>query len=129
MQFSEKLRKEEDVMGRYRTYKNGIYGHRHNGYYVVMGKEGKGDFSILNSKGEIVKEKVYDFEEGIWIIDKMTVSDYELSMMKQLYTYQIFELSKLFLELVKEEERDEKSKLLYKWCNVNRKRKIEEREF
>ena len=76
-----------------------------------------------------MKEKVYDFEEGIWIIDKMTVSDYELSMMKQLYTYQIFELSKLFLELVKEEERDEKSKLLYKWCNVIRKRKIEEREF
>ena len=38
-------------MAKYRTYKNGITGHRYKGYYIIKG-ETKGKFAIWNDKSE-----------------------------------------------------------------------------
>ena len=59
-------------MARYRTYKNGIFGHKHNGYYIIRGK--KGEFSIQDEAGKTVMDKLYDFTDAEWEIDKMTES-------------------------------------------------------
>ena len=64
-------------MAKYRQYKNGIFGHRHNGYYIIKGEK-KGNFSIKDKDGNLVKENIYDYDDAEWIIDKMTVSEEEL---------------------------------------------------
>ena len=115
-------------MARYRTYKNGIFGHRHNGYYIIKGEK-KGDFSIQDKNGNTIEKDIYDFDEATWIIDKITVSEYEMGIIKHLYTYEIYQLSSLFVELMNKENKDEKSLLLYKWCEVVRRRKAGGREF
>lgn len=112
-------------MARYRTYKNGITGHKYNGFYIVKG-EGKGDFSILNEDKTVFEDKISDFEECEWIIDKETCGDENINIIKQLYGMEIYELSRLFVELMQkkaEQGLTPKSENLYKWCGKVRSRK------
>lgn len=118
-------------MARYRTYKNGITGHRYNGYYIIKGKE-KGLFEIWNEDKTVIHEKIYDFEECEWIIDKTTASIEDINMIKMLYEKEIYQLSSLFVELMQKKEReglDSKSTNLYKWVEKVRKRKAKDRLF
>ena len=118
-------------MARYRTYKNGITGHRYNGYYIIKG-ETKGLFEIWNEDKTVFQDKIYDHNECEWIIDKATASEEELSMMKLLYEKEIYQLSSLFVELMQKKEReglDQKSEILYKWVQKIRKRKADDRLF
>ena len=119
-------------MARYRTYKNGINGHRYNGYYIIKG-ETRGGFAILNDDKTIFKDNIYDFEECLWIIDKATCGEANMSIIKQLYSMEIYQLSTLFVELMQKKERqgglEPKSANLYKWCEKVRKRKVDDRLF
>ncbi len=119
-------------MARYRTYKNGITGHRYNGYYIIRGDE-KGKFAIWKEDKSVFMDGIYDYDECEWIIDKETADDSTKVMMKMLYDKEIYELSALFIELMQKRERqgelEPKSKKLYKWCEKVRKRKAEDRDF
>ena len=118
-------------MARYRTYKNGITGHRYKGYYIIKGTT-KGMFSILNEDKTVFKDKIYDFDESEWIIDKETANPEELELIKQLYEKEIYQLSSLFIELMQKKEKDgldEKEEILYRWIEKVRRRKAEDRVF
>ena len=111
-------------MARYRTYKNGITGHRYKGYYIIKGTD-KGMFSILNEDKTVFKDKIYDFDESEWIIDKETANPEE-------YEKEIYQLSSLFIELMQKKEKDgldEKEEILYRWIEKVRRRKAEDRVF
>lgn len=118
-------------MAKYRTYKNGITGHRYHGYYIIRGNK-KGEFQIWNEDKSIYQNQVIDYDECEWIIDKATASSEELLMMRQLYELEIYQLSSLFVELMQKkeiEELDHRSEMLYKLVEKVRKRKAEDREF
>lgn len=118
-------------MARYRMYKNGIEGHRYQGYYIIRG-DSKGTFQIWNEDRSVYKDNLYDYDECEWIIDKDTATEEELSMMKQLYEMELYQLSALFVELMKKKETEkleQKSAALYKLVGKVRKRKAEDRAF
>ena len=46
-------------MAKYRTYKNGITGHRYKGYYIIKG-ETKGKFAIWNEDKTVFKDNIYN---------------------------------------------------------------------
>lgn len=118
-------------MARYRTYKNGITGHRYNGYYIIKGEK-KGTFAIWNEDKSVFRDKIYDFDECEWIIDK-EIADPELyKMYKVLYEQEIYQLSQLMVELLQKKDRqglDEKNTSLYNLVVKIRKRKVEDRKF
>lgn len=118
-------------MARYRTYKNGITGHKYNGYYIIKG-ETKGLFEIWNEDKSVFKNNIYDYEECEWLIDKETADKETMLMMKQLYEKEIYQLSALFVELMQKKDREgleKKSENLYKWVEKVRRRKADNREF
>ena len=118
-------------MARYRTYKNGIVGHRYKGYYIIRGAE-KGKFQIWNEDKSIYKDNIYDYEECEWIIDKDTATADEKEMIKKLYGMEIYKLSALLIELMKKKEGqglDSEKKALYEWVGKVRGRKAKDRGF
>ena len=119
-------------MAQYRTYKNGITGHRYNGYYIIKGEE-KGKFSVWNADKSVFMDNIYDYDECEWIIDKEIANQSTETMMRMLYDKEIYELSDLLLELMQKKQRngklDSKSKELYDLVVKIRKRKAEDRPF
>ena len=118
-------------MGRYRMYKNGIFGHRYKGYYIIKG-ESKGTFAIWTEDKTVYRENIWDYDDCEWIIDKETADLSTQVMIKMLYGKEIYELSALFIELMQKKERngglEPKSQELYEWVEKVRRRKAEERE-
>jgi hypothetical protein len=119
-------------MARYRTYKNGITGHKYKGFYIIRGCE-KGKYQIWNEDKSIYRDNVLDYDECEWIIDKNTVSEEEMKIIKKLYSKEIYQLSSLFVELMQKKETDGKldtqTEALYKWVEKIRKRKADDRNF
>ncbi len=117
-------------MARYRTYKNGIYGHRYKGLYII--KAEKGNFSVVDENSDIILESLHDYDDCEWAIDKELATEEELTIMQNLYSKEIFQLSSLFVELMQKREReglDEKEKKLYAFVEKVRKRKADDRKF
>lgn len=78
------------------------------------------------------QDHIYDYDECEWIIDKATASDETMSIIKQLYGMEIYQLSSLLVELMQKKEQaglDTKNAELYKWVEKIRKRKAEDRLF
>ncbi len=118
-------------MARYRTYKNGITGHRYRGYYIIRG-EAKGTYAIWQEDKTVFKDHIWDYEECEWIIDKETAEPETLNLLKLLYEKEIYQLSSLFLDLMQKKEReglDPKNELVYKLVEKVRRRKAEDRPF
>lgn len=119
-------------MAKYRTYKNGITGHRYKGYYIIKGEK-KGQFSIWNEDKSVFKNNIYDYDECEWVIDKETADHSTMVMIKMLYEKEIHELSALFVDLMQKRDRqgslDEKNQNLYEWVEKVRRRKAEDRAF
>lgn len=118
-------------MGRYRTYKNGITGHKYKDLYIIKG-ESKGDFRIIDeNKNEIAKD-LYDYDECEWYIDKMKASEYEIETIKNLYKMEIFELTTLMFDFIEKKDRgnyEEEDKIMYELVQKVRKRKVEDKVY
>ena len=56
---------------KYRTYKNGITGHRYKRYYITA--QGRKNYSVLDPQGMTVRTALPAFEDAEWEIDKVTV--------------------------------------------------------
>ena len=119
-------------MARYRTYKNGIFGHHYKGFYIIRGK-GKGQFEIWNEDKTVFQDCIYDYEECEWIIDKETADESTMLMLKQLYGMEIYKLSELFVELMQKKEiegnLEPKYEKLYGLTEKVRWRKAGDRKF
>ena len=68
---------------KYRTYKNGITGHRYKRYYITA--QGRKNYSVLDPQGMTVLTALPAFEDAEWEIDKVTAAPAELHVMRELY--------------------------------------------
>ncbi len=118
-------------MARYREYKNGIFGHRYKGFYIIRG-ESKGNFKVVSEDNKDVLTGLLDFDECVWQIDKLTASDDDIAIIRSLYDKDLFQLSSLYMDLHQKNLAgglDESSKNLYTWTEKVRNRKDEDRKF
>ena len=116
-------------MSRYRTYKNGIYGHRYKNNYIVKNTETK-FFSVLDETGNTISDNLVDFNECEWYIDKRTATEQELEIIHHLYALELFKISALFGEMMEKKSRsglDPDETELYKWVEKVRWRKSGDR--
>ena len=114
-------------MARYRQYKNGIFGHRYKEYFIVKDNvNGKKEFSILGPNKTVLDEKIADYDDAEWEIDKITASPEMLKILQDLYNEEIYMLSKFF-EVLMQKDNDEglskDEKDFYNWVKKIRKRK------
>lgn len=117
-------------MARYRMYKNGIYGHRYKGYYIV--KADNGLFDVIDGERVALASGLPAYDDGEWEIDKATASEADLKVMDALYRMEIYQLSSLFVDLMQKSGRgrlSDKDQLLYNWVEKVRKRKAEGKPF
>lgn len=122
---------KENSMAKYRTYKNGITGHRYKGFYIIKG-DTKGKFAIWREDKSVFKDNIYDYDECEWIIDKETADPENLEIINTLYDKEIYELNTLFADLINKRDREgelsSREQNLYTWTEKIRKRKAEDRE-
>ena len=120
-------------MAKYRLYKNGVFGHRYKGYYIVKNEtDGEKSFSILDAEKHVVAEHIGNYDDTEWEIDKMAASPEMLQILKDLYAEELFMLSKFMIELMQKDGRegltaDERS--FYDWVKKIRKRKSENKAY
>ena len=112
-------------MARYRLYKNGIFGHRYKGYFIVK-DEKQEKFSILSSDQTVLEDDLDDYYDAEWEIDKITASPEMLKILQDLYGEEIYMLSKFFAEMMEKDNaegltKDEKD--FYEWVKKIRARK------
>ena len=112
-------------MARYRLYKNGIFGHRYKGYFIVK-DEKQEKFSILSSDQTVLEDDLDDYYDAEWEIDKITASPEMLKILQDLYNEEIYMLSKFFAEMMEKDNtegltKDEKD--FYEWVKKIRARK------
>ena len=118
-------------MSKYRKYKNGIYGIRHNGYYIVPEGEGrrKTGFHVVDGYGELKYDTQYSIYYCKWLINVEQATDAEKALVKRLYSMEIIDLTILLSQLLeKGDELNEKEKLLDKWLEPVRDRKARDIE-
>lgn len=120
-------------MARYRLYKNGIFGHRYKGYYIVKDESGdKKVFSILGADKTVLEDGIADYLDAEWEIDKITSSPEMLKILQDLYGEEIYMLSKFFAELMEKDNReglDQDEREFYEWVKKIRKRKSENKPY
>lgn len=114
-------------MARYRLYKNGIFGHRYKGYFIIKDETEEGKkFSILGADKIVLKEDISDYADAEWEIDKVTASPKVLQIIQDLYSEEIYMLSKFFAELMEKDNGDgltSEEKDFYAWVKKIRRRK------
>ena len=117
-------------MARYRLYKNGIMGHRYKNLYII--KVDKDHFRVVDESNNLVFDKISDYDECEWLIDKHVATEKENELMRYLYGKEIYQLSSLYVNLMNQknaEGLDEENESLFAWVEKIRRRKAEEREF
>ena len=92
-------------MARYRMYKNGIYGHRYKGMYIVKGER---EFSVLDGNGVVMEKAIPDYEDAEWCIDKRLASPMEIQVMRGLYGMEIYDLSLIMMRFIERKDKGEK---------------------
>lgn len=113
-------------MGKYRKYKNGIYGIRHDGYYIVPEGEGrkKTGFHVIDENRNLIYGTQSCIEDCIWKIKIGKATDTEKKLIKALYSKEIIELSILFSKLMaKGDKLSKKEEILNRWVGIIRSRK------
>lgn len=97
-------------MGKYRTYKNGVYARRYKNYYIVpksrQDSKRKYIFSIMDPDLNEVASGVEDLSDAEWEIDKLTASPRVSNVIHKLYSEDVYKLSSYFVSLMKKREEE-----------------------
>ena len=113
-------------MSKYRQYKNGIYGIRYNGYYIVPEGEGrkKAGFHVVDSNKELKFDSQSSIEDCKWLINIEQANAAEKALIRKLYSMEIIDLTILFSQLLERgDDLNEKEQMLNKWLEMVRDRK------
>lgn len=129
-------------MGRFRTYKNGIYGHRYKDLYVVRtvnpekdknGKEHqKKGYYVINAEKEKLTDKFDNYWDAEWEIDKITASQDMKEFLQNLYNEDFFTINRFFLQLMEKEEKNEMNENeaeFFYWVKKIRERKAKGKNY
>ena len=105
-------------MSKYRQYKNGIYGIRYNGYYIVPEGEGrkKTGFHVVDSNKELKFVTQPSIEDCKWLINIEKANEAEKKLIRKLYSMEI-------MLLERGDDLNEKEQMLNKWLEMVRDRK------
>lgn len=86
-------------MAKFRTYKNGINGHRYKKYYIIRNhrQNTKKDklYGVIDEKGELLFKDSPSFEDCEWFIDKLTATEEEMKLYHTLYDCDIAKLHRM----------------------------------
>lgn len=114
----------------YRTYKNGITGHRHKGYYIVRNfdENNHRTYGVLDENKKVITEGRETYWECEWMIDKMTLTPEKEEIVKSLYLEELPVLFNYMVRLsqIKDERKlkpNEKEMLYWVEKIVSRKKK------
>lgn len=94
-------------MGKYRTYRNGIYARRYKNYYIVPNSQEtkrKYIFTIMDPDLNEIVSGVTDYNDAEWEIDKLTASPKIMNIIRKLYDEDVYKLSGYFVSLMKKRE-------------------------
>ena len=94
-------------MGKYRTYRNGIYARRYKNYYIVPNSQEnkrKYIFTIMDPDLKEIVSGVTDYNDAEWEIDKLTASPKIMNVIRKLYDEDVYKLSGYFVSLMKKRE-------------------------
>ncbi len=120
-------------MARFRTYKNGITGHRYKGYYVIRRViEDKKSFAVVNENQEQLSEEYPSYWDCEWFIDKMTASSELQELLLSLYQEDIYTLSQFMMNLMHKDETEGiniDEKVFLEWVKKIRTRKADNKPF
>lgn len=114
-------------MGRYRTYKNGITGHRYKKLYIVRNtdEDGKKYYEVSDGKQQLLGR--YDsYWDAEWEIDKITAAPELTALLKELYAENFVRIDTFFRELMEKEDNGTitlEEKEFLDWVTKIRKRK------
>lgn len=115
-------------MGRFRTYKNGITGHRYKRLYIVrhFSPDGKKTYGICDETGRMFSGTYQNFWDAEWEIDKFTASPELRALLKELYEENFVRIDAFFRELMEKKEKGEitpKEAEFLEWITKIRNRK------
>ena len=124
------------TMAKIRQYKNGIFGHKHKGYYIIRNnnnqfKAGK-LYKVIDADENVIMDEDPNYYNCEWFIDKLVATKDEMEVYKRLYACDIAQLQRMCMtySIKTEEETIEKDeKVLYKMLLKIRDRKINELPF
>lgn len=123
-------------MAKFRTYKNGIFGHKYKGYYILRNNANQSRkdklYWIVDEDGNIVYEKNPEYSECEWYLDKLTATKEEMDVYSTLYECDIPQLHRMCSAYsIKTEEKTitKEEKKLYKIILKIRDRKIADLPF
>ena len=119
-------------MSKYRKYKNGIYGIRYNGYYIIPEGEGrkKTGYHVIDGSQNIIFDTQKSIEDCRWLIDVSLATKEEKDLIKKLYALEIIDLSIYYTQLLerkKERPLNPKELMMEKWLDPVRGRKADEK--
>ena len=109
----------------YRRYKNGIYGLKYRGLYIIPVDNNK--CQVINDKTFLLMDNIDSREDAIWEIEKKYASDKEKELLKFLYNKDISDLTSYMMDYY--EKKDKESKYIYKMANIIRDRKDKNKEW
>lgn len=111
-------------MARFRTYKNGIVGHRYKGLYVIREKkEGKSVYRVINDERASIIPSQKSYWDCEWEIDKYMASEKELQLMRKLYEEEIYTLNQFFFQFLQKKEMTYNERIMYDLVEKVRSRK------
>ncbi len=103
----------------YRRYKNGIYGLKYRGLYIIPIDDDK--CQVINDKTFLIIDDLDDRMDAIWEIEKRVASEKEEELLEFLYSKTIPELTSYMVEYFG--KKDKESKYIYRMANLIRDRK------
>lgn len=120
-------------MARFRTYKNGIFGHRYKDLYIVRDiKDGKKNYSVIDSSQNAISGPFSSYWDCEWDIDKRTASPELQSILKSLYDEDFASLSKMYALLLSKQSSGEISREeseFFEWVKKVRSRRADSKSF
>lgn len=92
-------------MARYRTYASGIYGYKYKDLFVEKDKEKKTyrAVGLFSKKRRVLTQDYPTPEEAEWFIDLRSASVAEKELVRNLYKYDVPQLSSLLVESMQKE--------------------------
>ena len=119
-------------MSKYRKYKNGIYGIRYNGHYIVPEGEGrkKTGFHVVDDRQNVVFGTQESVDDCKWMIDISMATKEEKELVKKLYALEIIDLSIYYTQLLErknERPLNPKEQMMEKWLGPVRSRKADDK--
>lgn len=109
----------------YRRYKNGIYGLKYRGLYIIPVDNNK--CQVINEDKYLIIDDLDSREDAVWEIEKRYASEKEKELLEFLYSKDISDLTSYMMDYY--EKKDKEAKYIYNMTSFIRDRKDEGKEW